>query len=273
MTKYFVDEKNPQKIYREPTDDDARQRVVLEVRDHDTYSWRDRCLLAVLPVSQKPFCVLTEDSAACVRYKHARIDTGIVIPDGWRLVDTSNEPWRAGAKVWRENYGTWGDSFNRVDWTTGYIYIVPIDPPEPTADDYLAGHKASGLKVGDRVRVMRKAKDREHGWEAVWLHSMNGMVGRNVTISEDGGVIGFKIENANYSLPHFILEKVEPQYRPFATAKEWMEHKDRFVVNRDGDIMRHEWFGANNAKDCFKAGLRFANEDGAPGEPYGVRVE
>ena len=30
---------------------------------------------------------------------------------------------------------------------------------------YITLHNASGIKVGDKVKILRKAKDREMGWE------------------------------------------------------------------------------------------------------------
>jgi hypothetical protein len=185
------------KIYRVPTDDDARQRAIVEVRDFEIHRWSERELIGVCLGDHYRFAVFTEGRDEIVRYRHARIDTGIVIPDGWRLVDHS-EPWRTGAKYWlgiSRGWGNQGDSAGQ--WFEQDIYIVPIDSPSPP----------------------------------------------------------------------------EPQYRPFASWQEWWPHRDRWTVDTDGDIRKAGWFGADEAKEPFDLGCRFANDDGTPGEPYGVRVE
>jgi len=72
---------------------------------------------------------------------------------------------------------------------------------------YLKGHKASGLKVGDKVKIVRKAKDFEKGWSTVWIGSMDGTVNTMGTITSDDREYGFMIDkNAYY--PYFVLEKV-----------------------------------------------------------------
>lgn len=75
---------------------------------------------------------------------------------------------------------------------------------------YLAGHKACGLKVGDYVKVTRKAEDYEVGWNSFWLGEMDSLVGHIYTILHDEGEEGFgiKVHSTNYILPWFVLEKV-----------------------------------------------------------------
>lgn len=90
----------------------------------------------------------------------------------------------------------------------------------PTAENYLKGHKASGLKVGDRVKVTRAFLD----FEGVFLTPagiVDQIVGKEFVIKRDDREKGFTIRGygANWSAPHFALEKVEPKYRPW-TAKE-----------------------------------------------------
>ena len=42
-----------------------------------------------------------------------------------------------------------------------------------TKEDYLKGQKASGIKVGDKVRVTRKANSHENGWNTFWEKVMD----------------------------------------------------------------------------------------------------
>lgn len=76
---------------------------------------------------------------------------------------------------------------------------------------YLEKHKASGLKVGDRVRVLRAAEDEEGGWDNVWAPEMDDWVGTVGEISEDKGDAGFRVDAMGdfWDFPYFVLEKVE----------------------------------------------------------------
>ena len=68
--------------------------------------------------------------------------------------------------------------------------------------------KASGIKVGDIVRVLRKDKSYELGWNAVWDIDMDNTVGNVYTVIdvyEEGGIT----LNCGFNFPFFVLEKVE----------------------------------------------------------------
>lgn len=92
------------------------------------------------------------------------------------------------------------------DWAAGDAEVV-IPTPTPTADDYLKGHKASGIKVGDKVKVLRKAEDHEGGWDCVWSLFMDQFVGREFMVESDRGATGFRT-TGYWHLPYFVLEKV-----------------------------------------------------------------
>lgn len=77
---------------------------------------------------------------------------------------------------------------------------------------YLEKHKASGLKVGDRVRVLRAAEDEEGGWDNTWPPEMDDYVGKCGTITEDFDEPGFYVQfedGDEWGFPFFVLEKVE----------------------------------------------------------------
>ena len=77
----------------------------------------------------------------------------------------------------------------------------------PNAAHYLINHKASGLKEGDRVKIVRIAEDCQGGWENDWTFEMTNSVGDILTIIRDESTSGFLLKN-RYSYPHFVLEKV-----------------------------------------------------------------
>jgi hypothetical protein len=68
--------------------------------------------------------------------------------------------------------------------------------------------KAANFKVGDKVRILRKADNWELGWGTVWYPSMNKLVGKVVEIHEvfsNGNVVA-----DGFVFPWFVLELVEP---------------------------------------------------------------
>lgn len=83
--------------------------------------------------------------------------------------------------------------------------------------DYLEGHRASGLKPGDKVRVTRVAEAFEQGWKNEWTDDMDDFIGKKHTIKNDEGVLGFSIEDKDgyfYCFPYFVLEKQGGKMKP-----------------------------------------------------------
>lgn len=78
------------------------------------------------------------------------------------------------------------------------------------AETYLLNHKASGLKVGDSVRVTRVVANWAGGWQNVWAEEeMDQFVGRVVTITGDHGTHGFLLSGGDCQFPYFVLELVD----------------------------------------------------------------
>ena len=93
--------------------------------------------------------------------------------------------------------------------------------------------KASGIQVGDTVKVLRKAYDNEMGWSEVWTDSMDMLVGNSFIVKEVTKN-GIYVVNRTWGLPFFVLEvlkKGQPAYdlKPF----------DKVLV-RDNDIENWE---------------------------------
>lgn len=76
---------------------------------------------------------------------------------------------------------------------------------------YLEGHEASGLKIGDMVKITRKAKSNEDGWDNNWDKGMDKYIGKEFVISFDAHKHGFRLLNESYCYPYFILELVNPE--------------------------------------------------------------
>ena len=76
---------------------------------------------------------------------------------------------------------------------------------------YLEAEKGSGLKVGDKVLVTRKADHHELGWKNCWSSDMNSHIGQVMTI-ENISTMGNGIrmlEQPLYQFPFFVLELIE----------------------------------------------------------------
>jgi hypothetical protein len=76
---------------------------------------------------------------------------------------------------------------------------------------YMAGQTKCGLKVGDRVKLLRKAKSHEKGWDNSWEEEMDLRVGHTGRISSIGCVgisVEFWDDYPAYSYPFYVLKKV-----------------------------------------------------------------
>ncbi len=77
--------------------------------------------------------------------------------------------------------------------------------------NYINGQSTCGLKVGDTVKILRKAKDFEAGWPTTWLPEMDEIVnkvGLITEISSDG--VSVKVdEYTEYYYPYFVLSPVD----------------------------------------------------------------
>lgn len=99
---------------------------------------------------------------------------------------------------------------------------------------YRVMQENSGIEVGDKVRVLRKAKRHEMGWWNSWESSMDSSVGKVLTVL---GVYDNGIRLTDYSIkykyPFFVLEIVE-------------KHNDKKKVVIDG---KEVWL----SKESFEA--------------------
>lgn len=94
---------------------------------------------------------------------------------------------------------------------------------ECTIWDYLDGHTRCGIKVGDIVKVTRKAETDESGWNNVWVDEMDAIVGEELVVVADTSERGFDLRPItgelrdrmgcptphDFSFPYFVLEKIK----------------------------------------------------------------
>jgi hypothetical protein len=90
-------------------------------------------------------------------------------------------------------------------------------------DAYLAMQEASGIKVGDTVRVLRKAEEGEMGWTDDWASSMDECVGKTGIVEGFRGDGGIRVNFSDdkrweaWNFPFFVLEKIAEAPERFIT--------------------------------------------------------
>ena len=119
----------------------------------------------------------------------------------------------------------------------GVKYEQTLKKVEET--DYLTGHINSGLKVGNKVKVIREANSYEAGWGCDWNPIKNNYVGKILKITRDEGVNGFELNNEWY-FPYFVLEKVEEPVEPkIETYGDILKAiNPMWAVNTDGNVVK-----------------------------------
>lgn len=88
---------------------------------------------------------------------------------------------------------------------------------------YLLAQEHCGLKVGNWVKVARKAEDYEAGWDYYWSLVKDELVGKTGKILEKGNngiTVGFigDDERSAWYFPYFVLEKTAKpahKFKPF----------------------------------------------------------
>lgn len=119
---------------------------------------------------------------------------------------------------------------------------------------YLAMQEASGIEVGDVVKILRKATDHEMGWKNTWPCEMDEHVGQTEVVS-DIAKGGITLDNHFFAFPFFVLEVVKKyeEFKPF--DKVLMRHSTEncwramffSYINKDEEFVST---GGSYAKYC-----------------------
>lgn len=137
------------------------------------------------------------------------------------------------------------------DETTGdgiYQHFLPEKEKsyEERQKEWIA---ANNIKLGDKVRILRKARDHENGWLNRWggleMDREVGKIGRVTSIFSD---IRVDTDTNWFFYPYFVLEKVEdePEYVPLDLSRE-----------EDRQLLRDRWIRSKQTGNearivCFK---------------------
>jgi len=82
------------------------------------------------------------------------------------------------------------------------------------SDAYQVLQEASGLKVGDRVKIVRELPDYSLGWGTCWNSYMTAALGKEGVISAIHATNGFRLSPFDYWFPVFSLELIKPVFIP-----------------------------------------------------------
>lgn len=116
--------------------------------------------------------------------------------------------------------------------------------------------KENNLKVGDYVKVTRRAENHADGLDDYWYDLMRDSVGKILKVKEISNFI--MLENGiNY--PYFVLEKAEkpePKYVPFESKEEFIKafhHHDNSKYSETDDILLNYgmWLKDKNSHEIF----------------------
>ena len=112
---------------------------------------------------------------------------------------------------------------------------------------YMDTQAACGLKVGDYVKVLRKAESYEAGWWSRWPADMDKYVGQIGRIYElHKGSIRVGLATGEWwNFPYFVLEKTEKpehKFKPFEKVLVRQGDTDEWECalygRKDGDVHR-----------------------------------
>ena len=73
------------------------------------------------------------------------------------------------------------------------------------------------FKMGDKVRILRKARTHERGWQNSWIDEMSefvGKIGRVVFVSKEfRHDVEVRVQGDVWGYPDFVLQKIESAKR------------------------------------------------------------
>lgn len=138
---------------------------------------------------------------------------------------------------------------------------------------YEERQRECGLKVGDIVKILRKAEGGESGWKNCWVIKMGACVGAIGIVEdthEDSGIFVKMDEETGYWFPYFVLEKVEDNETPkhVETVKQEEKKLTNYSVFTTQDHGEEFFFFAAISKEENNESIIFTEENGGTWEFY-----
>jgi hypothetical protein len=116
------------------------------------------------------------------------------------------------------SYGI-GVSFVAANYAFPFFVLEKVEEDEGKKvmamnEAYLEMQKNCGIKVDDKVRILRKAESYESGWGTVWNENMDRYIGKTGKVIGLDRLSGIDVEfySSSWYFPFFVLEKVEEEY-------------------------------------------------------------
>ena len=137
---------------------------------------------------------------------------------------------------------------------------------------YEERQRECGLKVGDKVKILRKVVSFEDGWDNYWSEGADTWVGKTGVIIGDSKVVGLKVfleEDDWWYFPYFVLEKVEDNETPKHVEPVRQEEKKLTNYKVFTTLDCGEAFNfAANSKEENNESIIFTEENGGTWEFY-----
>lgn len=110
--------------------------------------------------------------------------------------------------------------------------------------------KSTGVEPGSWVKVTRKAKTGESGWDNMWLPEMDEDVGKILQVNGDCGAKGISLSlpHTKMSFPFFVLEPAE---EPGLEKHRFQLFEQVLVRVRSGAIWHASLFGVKLEGEIF----------------------
>jgi hypothetical protein len=122
---------------------------------------------------------------------------------------------------------------------------------------YITLQKASGIEVGDTVKILRKAKNFEMGWNAHWAPVMDNTVGATFQVKEICDLRGIRNPNNSCVYPFFVLKIVKKATKE-VTIKLNSEYSA--IISEDGITVGCQKFPLSIIDDLAKAKKEILNK-------------
>ena len=114
---------------------------------------------------------------------------------------------------------------------------------EPCCEDQVKQWiKENNLKVGDYVKVTRRAENHADGLDDYWYNLMRDSVGKILKVKE---ISNFIMLDNGINYPYFVLEKAEkpePKCVPFSNAKEFFN----YYLSTESRLEKEDYFLSNH---------------------------
>jgi len=141
------------------------------------------------------------------------------VPPGYRLADTKELAADKSWGFWHTGTGEWVFPMRPDTAVTNTVCVVKAT--------YADQHRMSGIKVGDRVRIISRTEPL--GWVPTWNPTMDRYVGRTAVVRQEELRSGYELmlDNRPWWFPSTSLEKLEHTYRAFTNASEFEPYANR----------------------------------------------